>query len=164
MSKASATARIALLILLPVWAGIVTGVSLLATPVKFQAQSLSMPVALEIGRYTFRLLGHVELCFWIATVIAACIARARRPTLILLGLVTLEVVLQRYWLLPALDNRVSQILAGGPVSFVTGHWVYAFLEVAKVILLITAAIVEYRSHPSAATGHARYRSTNSVSR
>ena len=139
------TARIVFLMLITVWAGIVIGVSLLATPVKFQAPSLTMPVALEVGRYTFRLLARVELCFLIAVLIAARIARPRFITAIALVLVAAIVLLQRYWLLPALDHRVSQILAGGAISFSTGHWVYAVMEVAKSALLITAGVVEYRS-------------------
>ena len=139
------TARIVFLTLITVWAGIVIGVSLMATPVKFQAPSLTMPVALEVGRYTFRLLARVELCFLIAAIIAARIARPRPVTVLALALVAITVVLQHYWLLPALDHRVSQILAGGPITFATGHWVYAAMEIAKATLLITTAVVEYRS-------------------
>ena len=139
------TARIAFLMLITVWAGVVIGVSLLATPVKFQAPSLTMPVALEIGRYTFRLLARVERCFLIAAIIAARIARPQPVTVLALALVAVAVVLQRYWLLPALDHRVSQILAGGAVSFSTSHWVYAAMEIAKATLLITTGVVECRS-------------------
>jgi hypothetical protein len=80
-----------------------------------------MPVALEIGRYTFRLLARVELCFLIAAIIAARIARPRSLTVFALAAVAVVVVLQHYWLLPALDHRVSQILAGGAVTFSTSH-------------------------------------------
>lgn len=40
----AATACVALF-----WAGMLAGVSFLATPVKFEAASLSLPVALEVG-------------------------------------------------------------------------------------------------------------------
>jgi len=39
-----------------VWMGIVIGVSFLATPVKFTADSLTRPVALDVGRATFHAL------------------------------------------------------------------------------------------------------------
>ena len=37
------------------WLGKLLGVSLVSTPVKFQASSLDLPVALEVGRVTFEL-------------------------------------------------------------------------------------------------------------
>lgn len=128
-----------------VWAGAVIGVSFIATPAKFEAPSLSIPVALEVGRYTFRLFTRVELCFLIGVVVAGKMAQPRGITVVALALLAVQLLVQRYWLLPALDRRVSQILAGGPILFSISHWVYAGLEAAKATLLITAAAIEYRS-------------------
>ena len=145
MNDVRSTARIAFPILTAVWAGTIIGVSLIATPVKFQAPSLSMPVALEIGRYTFRLFTNLELGFLIAAIVIAWLARTRRITACVLAAVAIIVLLQRYWLLPELDRRVSQILAGSPVVFSHSHWMYAALDVFKPALLIAAAVLEYRS-------------------
>ncbi len=127
-----------------VWAGAIVGVSFVATPVKFQAPSLSVPVGLEVGRYTFRLFARVELCFLIGLIVAAVFAQAQRITILTLAVVAVLLFLQRYWLLPVLDHRVTQILAGGPVSFATSHWVYAAFEAIKAALLIAAAAIEHR--------------------
>jgi hypothetical protein len=35
------------------WLGLLLGVSFLATPAKFLAPSLALPVALDVGRHTF---------------------------------------------------------------------------------------------------------------
>ncbi len=145
MSTLKITAQIAFVLLMALWAGIVIGVSLIATPVKFQAPSLTIPVGLEVGRYTFRLMGRLELCFLIAAIIAAGLAQPRLLSVVALALVIVEVVLQRYWLLPVLDGRVSEILAGGPISFSIHHWVYAVMEGLKATLLTTAAAIECRS-------------------
>jgi hypothetical protein len=143
------TARVIFPILLAAWAGVIIGLSFIATPVKFQAPSLSMPVALEVGRYTFRLFANVELGFLISAVAAACLARPRRLTLFVLSAVGVQLLLQRYWLLPELDRRVSQILAGGTVGFSASHWVYVAFDVFKTAILIAAAAMEcgsqYRS-------------------
>lgn len=141
-----AKAGILLFVLMTVWAGIVIGVSLIATPIKFKAPSLTMQTGVEIGRYTFRLLTQIELCFLAAVIAAACLVRPRWITIGLLALILVVIVLQRYWLLPLLDNRVSQILAGGPPSFSIYHGVYAVMEAAKATLLIAAAVVECRRH------------------
>lgn len=145
MNDSRGPARIIFLILLTVWAGTIIGVSFIATPVKFEAPSLSIPVGLEVGRYTFRLFARVELGFLIVLIITAFFARPKHITVVALAIVAAAVLLERYWLLPALDDRVSQILAGGAISFSSSHWVYAALEAAKAALLIAAATVEYRS-------------------
>jgi hypothetical protein len=47
--------------LLLLWAGLSAGVAFLATPAKFMAPSLSLPVALDVGRHTFRVYNDVDL-------------------------------------------------------------------------------------------------------
>jgi hypothetical protein len=139
------SATLAFLILIIVWAGIIIGVSFLATPVKFQAPSLTLQAGVEIGRYTFRFLARLELCFLMAALAVAIVAKPQRTTVIVLAPVLVAMVLQRYWLLPVLDDRVSQLLAGGTLSFSIHHLVYAVMEASKVTLLMTGAVVEYRS-------------------
>jgi hypothetical protein len=46
--------------LLLLWAGVVIGVSFLAAPAKFAAPSLSLPVAMDVGRQEFGTLNLVE--------------------------------------------------------------------------------------------------------
>jgi len=121
------------------WAGAIVGLSFIATPVKFQAPHLTMPVALEVGRSTFAVFSNVELGFLIAIVIAAAFARPRRITAILLSAVAVQLLLERWWLLPELDARLSQILAGGAVTFTAAHWIYAVFDACKTALLICAA-------------------------
>ena len=137
-------ARIMFLLLLTVWAGIIIGVSLMATPIKFQAPSLTLQTGLEVGRYTFRLLGRVEFCLLIAAVAPVGMVQPRGITWVLLALIVVVITLQRFWLLPFLDNRVSEILAGGAPLFSIHHRIYAAMEVAKATLLILSAVMEYR--------------------
>ena len=53
--------------------GLLIGVSFLATPVKFRAASLDLPVALDVGRVTFELFSKVELGFCAALLIAGAL-------------------------------------------------------------------------------------------
>ncbi|HXE62390.1 MAG TPA: hypothetical protein VN519_02565 [Bryobacteraceae bacterium] len=140
MKNGRTTARLVLSLLMTLWAGAIIGLSFIATPVKFQAPDLSMGVALEVGRYTFRLFSNVELGFLVAIVIAAGFARPRRIVIAMLGAVAVQLLLERWWLLPELDARVSQILAGGAVTFTSSHWIYAAFDVGKAALLIAGAI------------------------
>lgn len=148
LSVMKTDARIALLILAAVWAGIVIGVSLIATPAKFQAPSLTMQAGLEVGRYTFRMLGRVELCFLILTIAAATLARPGRVTTVILTLIVAIVALQRLWLLPYLDSRVSDIIAGAAPTFSIQHVIYTGMEIGKATLLIACAVIGFRSELS----------------
>lgn len=139
------TSRIVFSILAAVWAGAIIGVSLISTPAKFQAPSLSMPVGLEVGRYTFRLFSNLELAFLIAVIVSGVIARIRTVAAVAVALVAVQVLLQRYWLLPELDQGVSRILAGGPIVFSASHGLYAVFEVLKASLLIAAAAIALRT-------------------
>jgi hypothetical protein len=139
------SATIVLLILITVWAGVIIGVSFIATPIKFQAPSLTLQTGAEIGRYTFRLLSRIELCFLVAAIAAAGLARPRWITIVALLVVTVELAVQRYWLLPVLDQRVSRLLAGAAPSSSIHHSLYAVMEAVKTALLITSAVVEFRS-------------------
>lgn len=146
MNGVRSAARIVFPILMAVWAGTIIGVSLISTPVKFQAPSLSMPVGLEVGRYTFRLFANLELGFLIAVIVTAGIVRPRSFTVLALAAVAVQLLMQRLWLLPELDRQVAQILSGSPIAFSASHWVYAAFDVCKPTLLIIATAVEYRSH------------------
>jgi len=137
--------RILFLIVVSVWAGIIIGVSLIATPIKFQAPSLTLETGLEIGRYTFRFLGRVELCLLVITLAAAAVAQAPKAVWIVLALIIVILAVQHFGLLPFLDKRVSEILAGAPPSFSTRHKIFAAMEAAKTVLLIVAATMGYYS-------------------
>lgn len=60
-SSTDATARYAgVAFVATLWLGLLIGVSFLATPVKFQAPSLTLATALEVGQATFALFTRVE--------------------------------------------------------------------------------------------------------
>ncbi|RUM98035.1 hypothetical protein EET67_10520 [Pseudaminobacter arsenicus] len=117
------------------WLGLLCGVSFLATPVKFQAPSLDLPTALEVGRVTFALLARVE---WLMVILLAgslALGSLTRPRLILATGLLAIVALQSLWLLPVLDARIEAIVTGNPSSPTYHHMLYAVSEVAKAILL-----------------------------
>lgn len=130
------------LILIAVWAGIIVGVSLIATPIKFKAPSLTLETGAEIGRYTFRFWGRVELCFAAAAIALAVMAHPLRITIVLLVVVLIATALQRFWLWPILESRVTVRLAGGVPESSRHHNVYAAMEAVKAMLLIAAAVAE----------------------
>ena len=117
------------------WLGVLLGVSFLATPVKFQAPSLTLPVALDVGRATFALLAKVEWVLCAILLALALIARRRVWIVVAAGLGGL-LVLQALWLLPVLDARVGQIIAGQPVAPSNHHLVYIAVDSVKALALL----------------------------
>jgi hypothetical protein len=124
-----------------VWVGFVLGVSFLATPVKFQAPHLVLPVALEVGKVTFQLFNKIELLLFISTVLLAVLSKAPWKSWffgVFIGLILLS---QTCWLLPALANRADIVMAGDllPTSHI--HSIYVALECLKLIFLLSWAKV-----------------------
>jgi hypothetical protein len=95
------------------WIGLLVGVSFLATPAKFLASSLTLPVALDVGRHTFAIFNKAE---WLLAAALLIVVLLRPPHAIAAigSIVTaLIVLLETAWLLPVLDRRVG---LSSPVS------------------------------------------------
>jgi hypothetical protein len=122
------------------WAGMVIGVSGLATPAKFSAQSLSLPVALDVGRVTFHLFSRIE--WGLAAILILAALTANLPCLLLLpiGFVAVVVALQAIWLLPALDAAVAITITGGTPPASAHHIWYIVTEAAKLVALLAIGL------------------------
>lgn len=147
LERREGTTAVTLAVVVLVWTGLLLGVSFLATPVKFLAPSLSLPVALDVGRQTFRWLSRVEIVFAAATLLAAFAHEARRPlgakralglplATLLAAVLVAAVALQVAWLLPLLDARVEIILRGGMPEPSRLHDVYVAIEAVKLGALV----------------------------
>ena len=126
----------ALVIVTLLWAGIILGVSFLATPAKFLAPNLELGVALEVGNRTFMILQKVNLVC-LALVVAFVVVMRRHLVLISvsIGLIGLE-ALQDLWLQPSLHERTLMIIAGEVPSPSSLHEVYALIEAVKALALL----------------------------
>jgi hypothetical protein len=128
----------ALLIAASAYGGMLAGVSFLATPVKFLAPSLQLPVALDVGRHTFAAFNKAE---WAAAAIllACCVAARARTASIAAMTIALILLVDTSWLLPALDARVAAIMRGEWPEPSALHHIYIALDVAKFVLLVAVA-------------------------
>ncbi len=134
----------AILIVAAIWFGMLLGVSFLATPAKFLAPSLSLLVALDVGRHTFAVFNTVE---WLLSVVlaAAVLAGDRRwLSISAIVVVIFLVAAETFWLLPLLDQRVGMIIAGQWPSSSNLHNLYIAFEVAKLLALMAVALVMAR--------------------
>jgi hypothetical protein len=118
-----------------IYFGLLAGVSLLATPVKFLAPSLSLPVALDVGRHTFAVLNKVE---WAAALVVLSFGLGARARWIVAAavLILLALAADTWWLLPTLDARVGLIMRGVQPAPSMLHWLYIALDGLKLVLLL----------------------------
>jgi hypothetical protein len=153
---------VTLLVASSLWLGLLLGVSFLATPAKFLAANLTLPVALEVGRHTFAIFNKVEWAVAIPVLFVAA-ARGRIRSDVLSALLLLLVLLaQTLWLLPALDQRVGTIILGQHPPLSSLHSVYVGLECLKGVIL-AIWIVSLMLRLSAKSGRRRVKSGNQPS-
>lgn len=126
-----------------IWAGTSLGGSLIAAPAKFQAPSLEMATALEVGRAQFLWVGITEaiLC---AGIIASLLLWPASYWKWMTAPIALF-ALQRLTVMPALDARTLEVMNGAPAGETHLHLVYIALEVAKFLILTAAAVISLRS-------------------
>lgn len=131
---------IAIVVLAAVWLGMLVGVSFLATPAKFLAPSLSLPVALDVGRHTFAIFSRTE--WFLAIVLSGLVLVGPRSWLIAIGgaVVVVLVAAETAWLLPLLDSRIGMIIAGQQPPPSRLHTFYIAFEVAKLVGLLLIMI------------------------
>lgn len=124
-----------ILVIAVLWIGMLLGVSFLATPVKFLAPTLTLPVALDVGRQTFAIFSKVESVFALLLVLLVFLKSRTAVSVSMTILVALIVLFEVLWLLPVLDMRVGNILAGHAVEQTNDHRIYITLDVLKLLAL-----------------------------
>jgi hypothetical protein len=119
-----------------VWFGMTAGVSLLATPLRFTAATITRPVALDVGQVVFAGLNKAEFVALVILLILVRVSGFARELWAGCGALALILIAQSMWLLPELSARTQQIIAGmePPPSF--AHGAYSILELSKLLLLM----------------------------
>jgi len=119
-----------------IWAGITVGISMIATPVRFTASTVTRPVALDVGRVVFAALNKAELLALVLLLVVVRVAGLARRWWALCAALALIVMAQGVWLIPELAARTDIVIAGGepPASYT--HAIYSSLELVKIGLLL----------------------------
>lgn len=129
------------------WAGLCIGGSMIAAPAKFQAETLTRSVALDVGRMQFHWVGMAEIFMVSCVLICFFTLRYRRRFLIFLPICLL--VIQRCLIMPSLDARTLQIIAGDTLPSSHLHLWFIALEVMKIIILgiIALGVIKLSTRP-----------------
>lgn len=121
------------------WAGLALGATLIATPVKFLAPSLTLSTALEIGRATFYWVGIIEAALCISFIIAILTFGGIRWRIAIIPIALFAI--QRLGLMPVLDARTIEVIAGNAVKESNLHNIYIYLEFAKFFALMAVGAI-----------------------
>jgi hypothetical protein len=119
-----------------IWAGMTVGISMIATPVRFTAASITRPVALDVGRVVFAALNKAELLALILLLLIVRVSGRSRELWAWCGILILIVLAQGAWLIPELASRTDIIMAGGELPPSSAHAIYSSLELVKIGLLL----------------------------
>jgi len=112
------------------------GISLLATPVRFTAPTITRPVALDVGQVVFAALNRAELIALVILLIVVRISGWARKLWMQCSVLILILLAQSVWLLPQLAARSQQIVAGIEPAPSLVHGTYSTLELLKLALLL----------------------------
>lgn len=110
--------------------------SFLAAPAKFNASTLTLPVAMDVGRQEFGALNLAEITLAVLTLALAAYARAEHTIWFGLAVAAGVVTVQALWLLPVLDVRAEMIIQGETPPSAPWHTLYIAIEVLKLLALL----------------------------
>lgn len=124
------------------WIGFVCAISFMEAWLKFRAPGITLPLGLGIGRIVFRALNNVEWLFVVVLMVnfmfSGAVITEKKYVLFFVPLVVL--LLQTFWLLPALDARAELHISGQPVAPSYLHVYYVAGELIKTICLVLLGI------------------------
>ena len=131
------------------WFGMTGGVSVLATPARFSAPLMTRPVAFDLMANVFAYLNKAEFVALILLLITVRASGRAASWWAVCGVLTLVLVAQSVWLLPALTERAAMVAAGQPLSPSNVHAAYSTLELGKLLLLLGAGVAAAGTRPAA---------------
>lgn len=118
------------------WFGMTAGVSMLATPARFGAATITRPIALDVGRVVFAVLNKAEFVALIILLIVVRASGLAREYIAVCGVLALILLAQALWLQPELAARTDLIIAGIEPPPSIAHAAYSVLELTKLAVLI----------------------------
>jgi len=144
-------AKLIILLIIGIWLGMLMGISFLEAPLKFRAPNITLTLGLGIGKLVFSALNKFEIFF--SVLLTIWLVKEYRflesPLVFSYGILVVSIVVQTVWLIPILNARADNLIAGIEVAKTNHHFYYVAMEVIKLISLFYAFIktFNYGGHP-----------------
>lgn len=116
------------------WLGFFMAISFMETPLKFTAPGITAAQGVQIGRVVYGILNKCEWGLLLIVLCTCIVSRPRKPVLFCIVVVSIIMIAETFCLLPVLDDRAIQYIAGYQQAMDV-HWWYIILEILKVPLL-----------------------------
>ncbi len=118
-----------------VWIGFLLAISFMEAWVKFRAESLDLPTALDVGTHVFGALNMMERLFSAALLVYVFIYYTDK-IVVLTGLTVFTfIIAQSGYLLPELKEHAQLIMQGMVPEKSSVHKMYILMEVLKLVAL-----------------------------
>ena len=158
-------ARALMLLLPPIWFGLIIGISFIEAPLKFTAPGITIPLGLGIGRRVFLAMNITEVLLGILLLIALVsmwrshrhqelpnFGKIQRYSFLALALLLIKTVIIR----PLLAVHTDRVLEGSFEGGSTTHYYYIGVEVILfvVLLLLMVSAIRGLLPPTAGVDHA----------
>lgn len=129
------------------WIGFVCAISFMEAWLKFQAPGITVPLGLGIGRLVFDALNKVEWVFAIAIIFSGSVVKEKWLSFKNLAFVIplLLLVMQTFWVLPALDARAELVITDQILPPSNFHFFYIGMEIVKIAALIIFGISHFKT-------------------
>lgn len=119
------------------WIGFVCAISFMEAWLKFSAPGVTIPIGLGIGRLVFSALNKVEWLLAILIIANLFLSKSKlfswQNSLYFIPIILL--LIQTFWLLPALDARAELYIQGQIPPASTLHYYFVGVEIIKVVCL-----------------------------
>jgi hypothetical protein len=125
----------------------IAAISFMEAPLKFQAPGITLALGLGVGRLIFFALNKIEIVLAVIFILSLFGSRAvGRAAMVIFGSIVLILIAESVWLLPALDVRAEQVIAGTAEPFSSLHLVYIAFDAIKLILLFVLGALMLKRH------------------
>ena len=130
-----------------IWFGMIGAISFMEAPLKFQAPGITLPLGLSVGRLIFFVLNKIEIVLAIVFLLSLIGGRtAGRAAIMVFAVIGAILLAETVWLLPVLDVRAEQVIAGTAEPFSNLHLVYIAFDGVKFILLFVLGTLTFMRH------------------
>ncbi|PXX96855.1 hypothetical protein DF185_19640 [Marinifilum breve] len=129
-----------------IWAGFILAISFMEAWVKFRAESLDTPTALDVGMHVFGALNFVERIFTAIMLVYLFVYYADKVVVVTGITIFTFIVAQSGYLLPELNEHAQLIMQGMQPEKSSVHIMYIVMEVIKLLALFVLGYRQVKTY------------------
>ncbi|REC47473.1 hypothetical protein [Chryseobacterium pennipullorum] len=128
--------------------GVFITISFIETPLKFQVEGITLPIALGLGKLMFGVSTALQWFFLVLILGLMLISRKNytKSDFYIMTFLFLLQASEQFWMLPVLDARVDALSSGKTLAPTALHDYFINTEIAKAILMITAIALQFKKN------------------